>query len=146
MEAQEWIICHGHPLVQGTHPTTFEVTTAANLTAQGDCIIGVGADKGARDLDPVFRDLLARDDAYLLTVLRAGPVSVEIHGRGSRELTLRHPADLVWRRSGFTCDRTVAIAADCTARLLPRELIRRLQRGDYLEVELRVTVPDGTVP
>jgi uncharacterized protein len=146
MEAREWIICHGHPLVRGTHPTTFEVTTEGDLTAQGNCIIGVGADKGARDLDPAFRNLLARDDARLLTVLRSGPVSVRIHGRGSRELTLRHPADLVWRKSTFTCDRTVAIASDCTARMLPRELIAQLQRGADLEVELLVTIPDGTVP
>ena len=41
MEAEERIICRGHPLVRGTHPTTFEVTTEGHLTRQGDCIIGV---------------------------------------------------------------------------------------------------------
>ena len=146
MEAREWIFCHGHPLVRGTHPTTFEVTMEEDLTAQGDCIIGVGADKGARDLDPAFKNLLARDDARLLTILRAEHLSVRVYGRGSRFLTLGHPSDLVWRKSTFTCSRTVAIASGSTARMLPRELIARLQQGADLVVELVVTTPDGTVP
>ena len=35
MEAEERIICRGHPLVRGIHPTTFEVTTEDHLTRAG---------------------------------------------------------------------------------------------------------------
>jgi hypothetical protein len=144
MKARERIVCHGHPLVQGTHPTTFEVTTREELTLKGDCIIGVGADKAALDLDPLFKRLLARDDAVLVTNIYAGGTRIQVHGSGSRELTLRHPTDLVWRKSRFTCDRTVAVAADRTARTLPRELIARLAQGDEMEIELVAIIPDGT--
>jgi hypothetical protein len=144
MEAHEQILCRGHPLVRGTHPTTFEVTVEEDLTLQGDCIIGVGADKGAVDLDPAFRRILARDDARLITVLRAGGLCVEVRGRGSRDLALTHPTDLVWRRSRFTCGRTIAIASDHTARQLPRELIACLAKGAALRIDLTAVIPGGT--
>ena len=50
MEAQEIIRCRGHPLVLGTHPTTFEVTREDHLTENGNCIIGIAADKGCAGL------------------------------------------------------------------------------------------------
>jgi hypothetical protein len=142
MEAEERIRCRGHPLVRATHPTTFEVTTDGQLTRQGDCIIGVRADRGAGDLSPEFRRVLADDRAVLVTRLTAGGFSVEVHGRGSSRMTLEHPADLVWRRSSFVCERTVAILCDHTAVTLPRELIRALREGSELEVEMVAVVEE----
>ena len=52
MAVRELIRCRGHPLVSSRHPTTFEVTKDEHLTAAGDCIIGIGADRGAADHDP----------------------------------------------------------------------------------------------
>jgi hypothetical protein len=144
MEAEERITCQGHPLVRATHPTTFEVTTESHLTRQGDCIIGVRADRGARSLSPEFRKVLADDRAVLLTRLTAGGFSAEVHGRGSLRMTLGHPADLVWRRSGFVCPRTVAIHCDRVAATLPREIIRALRKGAELEVEMVVVVEEVT--
>jgi hypothetical protein len=144
MEAEERVSCRGHPLVRATHPTTFEVTTEKHLTRQGDCIIGIQADKGARDLSPDFRRVLADDRAVLLTRLTAGGFSAEVHGRGSSRMTLKHPADLVWRRSSFVCERTVAILCDRTAATLPREIIRALREGSELEVEMVAVVEEAT--
>jgi hypothetical protein len=138
MEAEERIRCRGHPFVRATHPTTFEVTTEDRLTRQGDCVIGIRADKGAGDLSAEFRRVLADDGAILVTRLTAGGVSVEICGRGSSRMTLEHPTDLVWRRSSFVCPRTVAILCDRTAATLPRDLIAVIREGSDLEVELRV--------
>jgi hypothetical protein len=146
MEAVERIRCRGHPLVRGTHPTTFEVTAEDHLTRQGNCIIGIRADRGARDLSPEFRRVLADDRAALFTRLTAGGHSVEVHGRGSSRMTLAHPTDLVWRRSGFVCPRTVAIHCDRTAATLPRDLIRALWEGAELEVEMIATVEEITPP
>jgi hypothetical protein len=146
MEAVERIRCRGHPLVRGTHPTTFEVTAEDHLTRQGDCIIGIQADRGARDLAPEFRRVLADDRAVLLTRLTAGGQSVEVHGQGSARMTLGHPTDLVWRRSSFVCPRTVAILCDRTAATLPRDLIRVLREGAELEVELIAVVEGFTSP
>jgi hypothetical protein len=145
MEAEERIRCLGHPLVRATHPTTFEVTAEEHLTRQGDCIIGIRADKGARDLAPGFRRVLADDRAVLLTRLTAGESLVEVRGRGSSRMSLAHPTDLVWRRSGFVCPRTVAIHCDRTAATLPRDLVQALREGAELEVEM-VAVEEEPTP
>jgi hypothetical protein len=136
MEARERITCRGHPLVRATHQTTFEVTTEGHLTCQGDCIIGVRADRGAGGLSPGFRRVLGDDRTVLVTRLTAGGHTVEVLGRGSSKITLTHPTDLVWRRSSFVCSRTVAILCNQVAATLPRELIRALREGAGLEVEL----------
>ncbi|MGA2934156.1 MAG: DUF371 domain-containing protein [Methanomicrobiales archaeon] len=144
MEAEERITCRGHPLVRATHPTTFEVTTVDHLTRQGDCIIGVRADRGAGGLSPEFRRVLADDRAILVTRLTVGAFSAEVHGRGSSRMTLGHPSDLVWRRSSFVCERTVAVHCDQVAATLPRDLIRALREGAELEVEMIAALEEVT--
>ena len=141
MKARDIVRARGHPLVQGTHRTTFEVTRDETLTPSGDCIIGIGADKGAADLDPGLKAVLRDGRAVLTTRLTAGGVTVEVRSRGSAALTLDHPADLVWRRSDFISDRTVGIRSDHTAATLPREFIEALRRGEDLVVELEAESP-----
>lgn len=136
MEAYERIVCRGHPNVTSTHPTTFEITTEPDLTPRGNCIIGVGADKGASDLSREFSGVLAREGSLLITRLSCGGQSVEVRSRGSPLITLVHPSDLVWRRSRFVCGRTIGIASDHTARMFPANLVGALQAGDEMEVEL----------
>jgi len=143
MKATDIVRARGHPLVQGVHPTTFEVTKDVTLTLSGDCIIGVAADKGAADLDPELKALLRDDRAVLTTRLITGGETVEVRSRGSAALTLDHPADLVWRRSDFTSDRTVGIRSDRVAATIPREFIEALRRGEELVVELEVEIPES---
>ncbi len=141
MEAHEIIRCQGHPLVLGTHPTTFELTCEEHLSHNGNCIIGVAADKGCAGLSKEFRSLLANDDAVLVTRLCVGSVIAEVRSHGSPHLTLAHPADLVWRRSTFTCERTIGVCSDRVAATLPRELIAGLRGGAEMTVMLTVTRP-----
>ena len=141
MEAQEIIRCRGHPLVLGTHPTTFEVTRERHLTGRGNCIIGIGADKGCAGLSPAFKNVLVRDNAHLLTRLACGEIEVEIHSKGSSQFTLSHPTDMVWRRSTFVCGRTIAILSDHVAATLPEELIKNLAEGKEMVVSLTATCP-----
>jgi len=141
MEAQETIRCRGHPLVLGTHPTTFEVTCEEHLTENGNCIVGVGADKGCAGLSPEFKECLAHDDAVLVTRLLAGGVEAVIRSRGADGLLLNHPTDMVWRRSTFTCGRTIGICSDQVAASLPRALIDALRAGAEMTVTLTVTRP-----
>lgn len=146
-ESQAVIRCSGHPLVRALHRTTLEITRDQDLSPQGDCIIAVGADLGARDLPGAFRDLLCRDDAHLHALLTCGTMQVEVRGRGSSAMTLDHPTDLVWRRSRYVCGRTVAIESDTTARTLPREFVTVLQQSHPVEVVLTVTVQqEGDLP
>lgn len=141
MEAQEQIRCRGHPFVLGTHPTTFEVTCEDHLTENGNCIVGIGAEKGCAGLSEEFRHVLSRDDAVLLTRLECGGVVAEITSRGSARMTLDHPTDLVWRRSTFVCGRTIGILSDKVAVTLPEDLIKNLMSGKEMLVTLTVTCP-----
>jgi len=141
MEAQEYIRCRGHPLVLGTHPTTFEVTREAHLTETGNCIIGIAADKGCDGLSLEFKRALAHEDAVLVTRLECGGIVSEITSRGSAKMTLNHPTDMVWRRSTFVCGRTIGILSDTVAVTLPRDLIRNLAEGKEMLVTLTVTCP-----
>lgn len=138
MEAVEVIHCRGHENVLGLHKSTFEITKESELSPQGDCIIGVSADKGAADLSPEFRELMAKDGARLTAVFSAGGVEVTVTSDGGSGISLTHPTDLVWRRSSFVCPRTIGIYSDATAALLPRELIEVLKTGAEMTVTLKV--------
>ena len=142
MKARDIVRARGHPLIQGIHPTTFEVTKDETLTLAGDCIVGVAADKGAADLDPDLKALLCDDRAVLTTRLTVGGEIVVVRSQGSAALTLDHPADLVWRRSDFVSDRTFAVRSDRVAATLPREFIEALRRGEELVVELEAEIPE----
>ena len=141
MKATDTVIAHGHPLVRGTHPTTFEVTTEEELTLYGDCIIAVGADKGAAALSPEFRDVLSREGAILTTRLVCRDLCIEVRSTGGQGITLEHPTDLVWRRSSYCCGRTIATGSDLVARTLPRELIEYLREGAVIRVEMVAECP-----
>jgi hypothetical protein len=141
MEATEIVQCRGHPAVRATHRTTFEVTMEDWLTSCGDCIIGICADRGAAGLSSDFRRVLAQDMAVLVTTLSVPGVQATIHSRGSAKMTLSHPTDLVWRKSGYVCGRTVGIYSDHSAQTLPRDMIAALQKGEELTVRLSAIKP-----
>ncbi len=141
MEAQEIIRCRGHPLVLGTHPSTFEVTCEDHLTKNGNCIIGIGADKGCGGLSPAFKAVLAHDDAVLVTRLSTDGIVQEVQSRGSSRLTLDHPTDIVWRKSMFVCGRTIGIQSGMSALTLPRDLMENLALGKEMIVTLTATRP-----
>ncbi|MFA4877756.1 MAG: DUF371 domain-containing protein [Methanoregula sp.] len=141
MEATEIIRCRGHPLVLGTHPTTFEVTAENHLTENGNCIVGIGADRGCAGLSKEFKNVLMHDEAVLVTRLECGGIVAESRSRGSNQMMLNHPADMVWRKSTFVCGRTIGICSDTVALTLPRELIRNLVQGKEMIVTLTATRP-----
>ena len=143
MKATERILCRGHKNITARHRSTFEVTREESLSVQGDCIIGVGADKGAADLGSIFRQVLTSPGAVLTTRLCSGGHTVEIRSKGDPALSLDHPTDLVWRKSGFVCGRTIGIGADSAARDIPREIVTALLNGEVLVVELIVECPDS---
>ncbi|MCK9590530.1 MAG: DUF371 domain-containing protein [Methanoregula sp.] len=141
MEAQETVYCRGHPLVLGNHPTTFEVTREDHLTKNGNCIIGIAADKGCSGLSPEFKQVLSQDNAVLFTRLLCGGVTAEVKSRGSVKFTLDHPTDIVWRRSSFVCGRTIGIWSDHVAATLPEALIANLVAGKEMTVIMTARRP-----
>ena len=141
MEAQEIIRCRGHPLVLGTHPTTFEVTREVHLTKKGNCIIGISADKSCDRLSAEFKRVLTHDDAVLITRLSCDGKTVEVKSRGSSQFTLDHPTDMVWRRSSFVCGRTIGIMSDHVAATLPDGLLANLVAGKEMIIILTAMRP-----
>jgi hypothetical protein len=144
MEEVEVVTARGHPLVAGTHPTTFEVTRAEHLSHAGDCIIAIGADKAAADLSPAFRSAIRKPGSVLTTHLSCRDIEYEVTSLGHPDFVLDHEEDLVWRRSSYIDGRTIGIHSDATARSLPRDLVALLRDGARLVVTMTVTGREDT--
>lgn len=115
------------------------ITRDKELGPRGDCIVGVAASKGVADLEGEFKSKLRLGREVKIT-LRAGGAEEVIHARGHGDLPLTHPSDLVVRKSGFLCGRTLAIRADKAAGDLSREFVARLRNPRAkIQVLLEVT-------
>jgi hypothetical protein len=117
------------------------VTRENHLTKNGNCIIGISADKGCSGLSAEFKRVVCHDDAVLVTLLSCSGITVEVKSRGSSGLTLDHPTDLVWRRSTFICGRTIGILSDHVAATLPKALVANLAAGKDMIVTLTAMRP-----
>tara|TARA_B100002003_G_C14091619_1_gene525055 strand:+ start:552 stop:866 length:315 start_codon:yes stop_codon:yes gene_type:complete len=89
--------------------------------------VGINADLACRDLPENFKKNVMSDDAKITFTIKAGKHSFSIHGNGSKKLTLKHPKDIVLRKSAFVCTRTLAIKCDKASSDMPREMIHVLQ-------------------
>jgi hypothetical protein len=117
----------GHKNVLATHKTTFEVTREATLTKQGDCIIAVESTRAAADLPFEFKEAARKEGARITVTIRAGELEETVKAKGSPKLTFTHPTDLVVRKSGYVCGRTLAIRADKAASDFSRKLVEKLK-------------------
>ena len=117
----------GHKNILSLHEKTLEITKEPDLTINGDCIVGINADLACRDLPEDFKKNVMSDDVKITFTIKAGKHSFSIHGNGSKKLTLKHPKDIVLRKSAFVCTRTLAIKCDKASSDMPREMIHILQ-------------------
>jgi uncharacterized protein len=120
----------GHPMVRSLHPTTIEVTRDAHLTVNGDCIIGVRADKGLADLSASVRESISTDSSRVLLTIRVPPYSFVVRATGGSALTLESQEEMVIRKSTFISPRTLALNADAAAKDIPRGMIESLRKPD----------------
>lgn len=127
MRIVEVVNARGHEKVQSTHRTTFEITKETRLTKRGDCVVAVGATKGAADLNPKFKEAARKDSARITITIEADGVKEIVRAKGSPRLPFTHPTDLVVRRSGYVCGRTVAVGADKAASDLSRKLVEKMR-------------------
>lgn len=127
MKMEETIIAYGHENVLVTNRTTLEITRETRLTLKGDCIIAITADKAINDLSQKFRDLLRNDKAKLSILIEAGREKDIVNAVGNSQMVLRHPTDMVIRKSSYICRRTLAIQADKAACDLSRRLVEKLK-------------------
>lgn len=139
MTITEIVDAHGHKNVQSTHKTTLEITRETTLTKRGNCVVAVGATKGAADLNPKFKNAARKEGAKITVIVRAGDVAEIVRASGSPQLLFTHPIDLVVRKSEYICGRTIAVRADKAANDLSRELIEKL-RDSFQEVKITLQV------
>jgi hypothetical protein len=139
MEITEIIFAYGHENIQATHKSTLEITKETKLSKKGDCIIAVAADKTMADLSPEFKEKIRKKNAKMTTLIEAGEVVEVVNAFGSPRLILTHPTDMVVRKSGYVCSRTLAIKADKAACDLSRKLVEKL-RNPKQKVKITLTV------
>ena len=117
----------GHKNILSLHKKTIEITKDDELTVNGDCIVGTNSSLACIDLPKEFKKKIQNSDTTIAFTIVADDYSFSIHGKGSEKLTLKHPNDIVLRKSAFTCSRTIAIKCDKASDDIPREMIKKLQ-------------------
>ncbi len=118
---------YGHKNILANHTKTIEITTEQDLTIQGDCIIGVTADCGCKEIPEKLKKKLRRDDSKIIITITVNGKSFRVSGRGHADLKLENPHDIVIRKSNFVCPRTLAIGCDKASDDMPREMIKHLR-------------------
>jgi len=144
MKVEEFIQARGHTKIRGTHQTTLEFTKDTHLTERGDCIIGVEASKGVANLSDEFKRIVQNPNSLVSLSFNVEKYSEVVRGFGSQGLLLTNPTDVVVRKSGYVCNRTLMVRSDKAAIDLPRGLISLLQEPSRrIEVKLVAEVDAG---
>ncbi len=117
----------GHYNIQSLHSRTIEITKDKNLTLNGDCIVGVNANKACKDLNQCLRDRIKNNESVVEIELIVEPYNFLITGRGNENLSLSHSHDIVLRKSKFICNRTLSIGCDYSSLEVPRKIIELLK-------------------
>jgi hypothetical protein len=136
-QTKETIRAFGHENIQAIHPTTLMFTKDKHLSQTGDCITAVAADKAVADLKPEFKDKLKNLNAKLTILIEVDGLTEQINATGSPKLILSHLTDIVVRKSGYVCNRTLAINADKASNDLPKEFIEKLKSPKQ---EIKITL------
>ena len=117
----------GHKNILSLHKKTIEITKDSKLTINGDCIVGTNSSLACIDLTEKFKKSIQNPDTTIVFTIVTDEHSFSIHGKGSEKLTLKHPNDIVLRKSAFTCSRTIAIKCDKASDDIPRTMVKKLQ-------------------
>ncbi len=125
----EKIYAWGHENILCTHRTTIEITKETNLTKKGDCVLAVKSSKACFDLTPDFKNQIKNGNKFKVK-LKVDEIQDFFYGFGNKDLKLLDKNNMVFRKSGFICDRTVLISCSKSSRELKRELIDKLKNPE----------------
>jgi hypothetical protein len=123
---EEEIIFQGHKNILSLHSRTIEITKDSVLTKNGDCIVGVSANKACDDLDPALKQKLRTSDTIVKIGIIVEPYEFNILGLGNNHLQVSHKHDIVLRKSNYVDPRTLIVSCDKSAIDIPRYLIKAL--------------------
>ena len=117
----------GHKNIRSLHPKTIEITKESHLTPRGDCIVGVNATSGCKDIPSKMKKKLRDPDSSINFSLKVDDYTFKFSGKGHQNLILNHSDDIVIRKSNFICPRTLAVGCNKASDSIPRKIIRILQ-------------------
>ncbi len=129
---------HGHPNITATHKTTLEVSREEYLTLRGNCIVVIGADKGALQLSDNLKKAI-RMGAMIRVTIEVDNLKDEIIGYGHPKIELNDPISIVVRKSSYICPRTLMIKANKAASDIDRRLINKIKKEYWKEVVITIT-------
>lgn len=123
---EEEITFQGHKNILSLHSRTIEITKDSVLTKNGDCIVGVSANKACDDLDPALKQKLRTSDTVVKVGIIVEPYEFNILGLGNNNLQVTHKHDIILRKSNYVDSRTLIVSCDKSAIDIPRYLIKAL--------------------
>ncbi len=133
----------GDRKITARHPTTLEITKEEVKSRNGDCIIAAKANLGLSELPEEMKRALRRDDADVALWIESEGMREVVRGRGSARLTLESGSEMVVRKSGYVCGRTLMVKSDKSASELRRDLVERIARdGARIRLTIEVETAD----
>jgi hypothetical protein len=126
----------GHPNLRATHKSTLEFTKDANLTVEGDCIVGVNA-----DFDPLkIREFAKSCEGHRMKLTlkaQVGKRALEDSVEARPNTLFNDLHELVIRKSDFRSGRTLGVCATKAANDLDRGMVDLLKNPSFtIEVAL----------
>jgi len=133
----------GDRKISARHPTTLEITKDEVKTRKGDCIVATRATLGLSELPQEMKEALRRDGTEVALWIESDGICDVVRGRGSARLTLESESEMVARKSGYVCGRTLMVYSDKSASELRRDLVERIARdGAKIRLTIEVEAPD----
>jgi hypothetical protein len=117
----------GHKNIRSLHPKTIEITKDSHLTPRGDCIVGVNATCGCKDIPSKLKKKLKDPNSTIKFSIDVNDYSFKFSGKGHKNLLLTHSDDIVIRKSNFVCPRTLTVSCNKASDSIPRKIIQLLQ-------------------
>ena len=124
----------GNKNIRSLHQKTLEITKDSHLTQNGDCIIGVNAICGCKDIPIKIKEKIKNSNSIIKFSIKVGDQLFQVTGKGNKNLILSHPDDIVLRKSNFICPRTLAIDCDKSSYSIPRKMVQILQNPETVGI------------
>ena len=136
---EEEITFQGHKNIVSLHARTIEITKDSYLTKNGDCIVGVSANKACSDLNPTLKARLREKGTNVKITIVVEPYEFELSGYGNNGLDITHEHDIVLRKSNYVDSRTLVVSCDKSALDIPRKMISSLTNSQIKGI-MRIAV------
>ena len=123
----KFIAC-GHPNILASHKTTLEFIKDPELSLNGNCIVGIGADFDFNSLKEFVKKLGEARLAIMIKTLSGEKIVEKI--TSDINMAFNDPNEIVVRKTNFISGRTLGINSDKAASDLNRRLINYLKKRE----------------